>query len=52
MSSQIKTTTIKRLLLKVFSLFAGRHGLQEPYKVERLQMKIISSLRDHVTYNV
>jgi len=28
-----------------------RHGLREPQRVEQLQMKIISSLRDHVTYN-
>lgn len=25
--------------------------MREPHKVEQLQMKIISSLRDHVTYN-
>jgi nuclear receptor subfamily 4 group A protein 2 len=31
--------------------FAERHGLKEPHKVEQLQMKIIGSLRDHVTYN-
>lgn len=31
--------------------FSERHGLKEPHKVEQLQMKIISSLRDHVTYN-
>lgn len=28
-----------------------RHGLKEPKKVEQLQVKIINSLRDHVTYN-
>ena len=28
-----------------------RHGLKEPQRVEELQMKIISSLKDHVTYN-
>ena len=28
-----------------------RHGLKEPRQVEQLQMKIIGSLRDHVTYN-
>lgn len=28
-----------------------RHGIREPKKVEQLQMKIIGSLRDHVTYN-
>jgi nuclear receptor subfamily 4 group A member 2 len=32
-------------------LLTERHGLKEPKKVELLQMKIISSLRDHVTYN-
>lgn len=36
----------------MYSLFVSeRHGLKEPHKVEQLQMKIISSLRDHVTYN-
>lgn len=30
---------------------AERHGLKDTKKVEQLQMKIISSLRDHVTYN-
>lgn len=35
-----------------FSLFpTERHGLKDTKKVEQLQMKIISSLRDHVTYN-
>lgn len=33
------------------SPLAERHGLKEPHRVEQLQMKIISSLRDHVTYN-
>ncbi|KAI8496195.1 Nuclear receptor sub 4 group A member 2 [Branchiostoma belcheri] len=33
-------------------LITERHGLKEPEKVEELQNKIISSLRDHVTYNV
>lgn len=28
-----------------------RHGLREPKKVEQLQLKVINSLRDHVTYN-
>lgn len=28
-----------------------RHGLKEPKKVEQLQLKVINSLRDHVTYN-
>lgn len=32
-------------------LFIERHGLKEPQKVEQLQMKIINSLKDHVTYN-
>ena len=31
--------------------FTERHGLREPHKVEQLQMKIIGSLRDHMTYN-
>lgn len=35
----------------MFSSILERHGLKEPNKVEQLQMKIISSLRDHVTYN-
>ncbi len=30
---------------------AERHGLREPHKVEQLQMKVITSMRDHVTYN-
>ncbi|KAG4079417.1 hypothetical protein HA402_008109 [Bradysia odoriphaga] len=33
------------------TLVAERHGLKEPKKVEQLQVKIINSLRDHVTYN-
>ncbi|KAK9879412.1 hypothetical protein WA026_006478 [Henosepilachna vigintioctopunctata] len=33
------------------TLITERHGLREPHRVEQLQMKIISSLRDHVTYN-
>lgn len=32
-------------------IVSERHGLKEPHRVEQLQMKIISSLRDHVTYN-
>lgn len=32
-------------------LIAERHGLKDPHRVEQLQMKIIGSLRDHVTYN-
>ncbi|XP_075212010.1 hormone receptor-like in 38 isoform X2 [Lycorma delicatula] len=37
--------------LCALTLVTERHGLKEPHKVEQLQMKIISSLRDHVTYN-
>ncbi|XP_043466802.1 nuclear receptor subfamily 4 group A member 2 isoform X3 [Leptopilina heterotoma] len=37
--------------LCALALVTERHGLREPQKVEQLQMKIISSLRDHVTYN-
>ncbi|XP_041777419.1 probable nuclear hormone receptor HR38 isoform X4 [Anopheles merus] len=37
--------------LCALTLVTERHGLREPKKVEQLQMKIISSLRDHVTYN-
>ncbi|XP_033209812.1 nuclear receptor subfamily 4 group A member 2 isoform X2 [Belonocnema kinseyi] len=37
--------------LCALTLVTERHGLREPQKVEQLQMKIISSLRDHVTYN-
>ncbi|XP_015786473.1 nuclear receptor subfamily 4 group A member 2 [Tetranychus urticae] len=33
------------------SLITVRHGLVDPNRVEALQMKIIESLRDHVTYN-
>ena len=47
--------TLLLLLLAAFQigyfLIAERHGLKEPHKVEQLQMKIIGSLRDHVTYN-
>ena len=32
-------------------LFSERHGLSDPKKVEKLQNKVISSLKDHVTYN-
>lgn len=32
-------------------LLSERFGLREPQRMEQLQMKIISSLRDHVTYN-
>ena len=31
--------------------FSERHGLSDPKKVEKLQNKVISSLKDHVTYN-
>lgn len=34
-------------LLKI----TARYGLKEPHRMEQLQSKIISSLRDHVTYN-
>ncbi|XP_067002454.1 probable nuclear hormone receptor HR38 [Anabrus simplex] len=37
--------------LCALTIITERHGLKEPHKVEQLQMKIISSLRDHVTYN-
>ncbi|XP_057667701.1 probable nuclear hormone receptor HR38 isoform X2 [Diorhabda carinulata] len=37
--------------LCALTLITERHGLKDPHKVEQLQMKIISSLRDHVTYN-
>ncbi|KAJ1520277.1 hypothetical protein ONE63_004478 [Megalurothrips usitatus] len=37
--------------LCALTLITERHGLKEPHKVEQLQMKIISSLKDHVTYN-
>jgi len=37
--------------LAALTLVTERHGLREPQRVEQLQMKIISSLRDHVTYN-
>ena len=37
-------------ILIVF-LSADRHNLQDPVKVEQTQMRIIGSLRDHVTYN-
>ncbi|EDX05646.1 GD21688 [Drosophila simulans] len=37
--------------LCALTLITERHGLREPKKVEQLQMKIIGSLRDHVTYN-
>ncbi|UYV68377.1 NR4A2 [Cordylochernes scorpioides] len=37
--------------LSALTLITERLGLKEPQKVEQLQMKIIGSLRDHVTYN-
>ncbi|KAL9692489.1 hypothetical protein quinque_016510, partial [Culex quinquefasciatus] len=37
--------------LCALTLVTERYGLREPKRVEQLQMKIISSLRDHVTYN-
>ncbi|EDS42682.1 conserved hypothetical protein [Culex quinquefasciatus] len=41
-----------RFLVANFDHFRKkRYGLREPKRVEQLQMKIISSLRDHVTYN-
>lgn len=35
----------------MFNFIIDRHSLEDPVKVEQLQMKIIGSLRDHVTYN-
>ncbi|XP_076344565.1 putative nuclear hormone receptor HR38 [Tachypleus tridentatus] len=37
--------------LCALTLITERHGLKYPQKVEHLQMKVINSLRDHVTYN-
>ncbi|KAG7188846.1 hypothetical protein KM043_008452 [Ampulex compressa] len=37
--------------LCALTLVTERYGLKEPHRMEQLQMKIISSLRDHVTYN-
>ncbi|EFN81833.1 Probable nuclear hormone receptor HR38 [Harpegnathos saltator] len=37
--------------LCALTLVTERYGLKEPQRMEQLQMKIISSLRDHVTYN-
>ena len=34
-----------------FLQLIDRHNLQDPMKVEQVQMRIIGSLRDHVTYN-
>lgn len=33
-------------------LSSERHGLREPKKTEQTQMKIINSLRDHITYSM
>ncbi|XP_076350704.1 uncharacterized protein LOC143247107 [Tachypleus tridentatus] len=33
-------------------LVTERHGLKEPKKIDQLQMKIVGTLRDHVTYNI
>jgi nuclear receptor subfamily 4 group A protein 2 len=38
-------------MISVLLLFPERHGLTDPKKVENLQNKVISSLKDHVTYN-
>lgn len=35
----------------MFHCCIERHGLKDTRAVEQLQMKIIGSLRDHVTYN-
>ncbi|XP_068212890.1 nuclear receptor subfamily 4 group A member 2-like isoform X2 [Palaemon carinicauda] len=37
--------------LSALTIITERHGLKDTKKVEQLQMKIINSLRDHVTYN-
>ncbi|XP_014611304.1 PREDICTED: nuclear receptor subfamily 4 group A member 2 [Polistes canadensis] len=37
--------------LCALTLITERYGLKEPHRMEQLQMKIISSLRDHVTYD-
>jgi len=36
---------------KLICVLSERYGLKEPQRMEQLQMKIVSSLRDHVTYN-
>lgn len=33
-------------------LSSERHGLREAKKAEQIQMKIINSLRDHITYTM
>ena len=52
-SLYLKFYSFKSNILLSIILFSltERHGLREPKKVEQLQMKIIGSLRDHVTYN-
>ncbi|XP_014296393.1 nuclear receptor subfamily 4 group A member 2 isoform X1 [Microplitis demolitor] len=37
--------------LCALTLVTDRYGLKEPQRVEDLQMRIVASLRDHVTYN-
>ncbi|OWF51293.1 probable nuclear hormone receptor HR38 [Mizuhopecten yessoensis] len=37
--------------MSALALVTLRHGLQDPQKMEELQMKIIDCLRDHCTYN-
>ncbi|CAG2181390.1 unnamed protein product, partial [Oppiella nova] len=37
--------------LCALTLVTERHGLKDAHRVEQLQMKIINSLKDHVTYN-
>ncbi|XP_050528247.1 probable nuclear hormone receptor HR38 isoform X2 [Daktulosphaira vitifoliae] len=34
------------------TLITERHGLREPKKVEQIQMKIINTLREHITYSM
>lgn len=48
LASALEKTAISRRLIRIFS---ERYGLKEPQRMEQLQMKIVSSLRDHVTYN-
>lgn len=47
LQQKIRNKNLKKTVLPP----TERHGLREPKKVEQLQMKIIGSLRDHVTYN-
>ena len=37
--------------MEALVLITDRHNLQDPARVEQTQMRIIASLRDHVTYN-